>query len=91
MPPYATRLVDHRRARDEPIAEALVIPFSMIVLDVLCYRATEVLLPDRNQPVEAFFLDRSHEAFRVSGWRKRCVVRDISEDRECCRATGADR
>jgi len=32
---HATRLADHRRARDQLIIEALVIPFALIVLDVL--------------------------------------------------------
>jgi hypothetical protein len=58
VPPYATRSIDDRRSRDESIVEALVIPFSVVVLDVLRHSAPEVPLPERNQPVEAFCLDR---------------------------------
>ena len=66
MPSDATRDPDDRRARDEAIAEALMIPFSVVVGDVLRHRAPEMLLPDRNQPVQTFFFDRPHETFRVS-------------------------
>jgi hypothetical protein len=62
MAPYTTGPVWCRRARDQPIIETLVIPFAMVVLDVLCQRAPEVPLPERNQSVEAVFLDRPHEA-----------------------------
>jgi len=37
----------------------------MIVLDVLGHGAAEVPLPNRNQPVQTFFFDRSHEPVRV--------------------------
>ena len=30
---HATRHLDHRRARDQPIVESLVIPFAVVVLD----------------------------------------------------------
>jgi len=42
-----------------------MIAFVMIMRHILSHRATEVALPDRNQPVEAFFFDRSHESFRL--------------------------
>ena len=42
-----------------------MIPFAVVVLDVLRHGAPEMPLPDRNQPVKAFFLDRPHTAFRV--------------------------
>ena len=41
-----------------------MIPFAVVVLDVLCDRPPEMPLPDRNQPVQAFFFDRPHEAYR---------------------------
>jgi hypothetical protein len=44
----------------------LVIPFGLVVLDVLRDGAPEMPLPDRNQPVEAFFFDRPHEALCMS-------------------------
>jgi hypothetical protein len=43
-----------------------VIPFGVVVLDVHRDGASEVPLPDRNQPVEAFFFDRPHETLRAS-------------------------
>jgi hypothetical protein len=48
-----------------------MIPFAVIVVDVLCHRATEVPLPQRNQAVQAFSFDRSYEAFGVGArvWR----------------------
>ena len=42
-----------------------MVPFSVVVGDVLRHRAPEMLLPDRNQPVQAFFSGRPHETFRV--------------------------
>jgi hypothetical protein len=42
-----------------------MIPFAVVVLDVLRHGLPEMPLPDRNQPVKAFFLDRPHETFRV--------------------------
>jgi hypothetical protein len=43
--PHAARPVGHRRARDEPILETLMIPLAMIVLDELCDSVPEVRLP----------------------------------------------
>src|SRR2546425_11433605 len=65
VPPHATPPIDDRRSLDESIAEALVIPFAVVVRNVLRHRASEVPFADRNQPVEAFFRDRSHEALRI--------------------------
>jgi len=58
---YTTRPVDDWRPRNEAIVEALVIAFVVIVLDELCDRSSEVLLSDRNYPIETFFLNRSDE------------------------------
>ena len=58
MPSDATHHPDDRRARDAAIVEALMVPFSVIVGDVLRHRAPEVPLPDWNQPVQAFFFDQ---------------------------------
>ena len=65
MPSHTTRHADYRPARDEAIVEALMVPFSVVMGDVLGDRVPEMLLPDRNQPVQAFFFDRPHEPFRV--------------------------
>jgi hypothetical protein len=59
------RHLDDRRARDEAIVESLVVPFSMVVLDVLRHGPPDVSLSDRRQPVQAFFFDRPDEAFRA--------------------------
>jgi hypothetical protein len=58
--------LDHGRGGDEAIADTLVIPFGVLVLDVLRYGAPEVPFPDRNQPVQAFFFDRPHDPFGIT-------------------------
>ena len=57
--------VTRRHPRDQPIAEPLVIPFAMIVLDILRHRVPEVPLPERNHPIETFFLDGPHESLGI--------------------------
>ena len=42
--PYATGLVDHRGSIDEAIAESLVVPLAVIVLDKLRHGAPEMAL-----------------------------------------------
>ena len=34
-----------------------MIPFEMVVLDKLVHRSTKMALPQRDDPVEAFFFD----------------------------------
>jgi hypothetical protein len=51
-----------------------MISFAVIVGDELRDSSSEVLLAERNQPVETFFVDRPHEAFRV-GIRIRGLIR----------------
>ena len=46
--------LDDRRSRNETIVQALMIPFGVVVLDVLRHRTPEVPLTDWNQPVQAF-------------------------------------
>jgi pimeloyl-ACP methyl ester carboxylesterase len=41
----------------------LVIALAMVMGDVLCECATEMAFADRDDPIEAFGLDRSYEAF----------------------------
>src|SRR6478672_686944 len=48
------------------MVESLVIPFAVVMRDVLRHCVANVPLSDRNQPVQAFFFDRPHEPFRVS-------------------------
>jgi hypothetical protein len=56
--PHAAGPVNRRGVRDQPIVEPLVIPFGMVVLYILRHGAPEVMLPLRNDPVEAFVFDR---------------------------------
>ena len=79
-PSHATRHLDYRRARDEAIVEALMMPFAVIVLDVLRHGPPEMPLPDRNQPVQAFFLDRPDDAFRVGVRIGRALGREHDAD-----------
>jgi hypothetical protein len=65
MSSHATPHPDYRRARDEAIVESLVVPFSVVVRDVLRHGPPEMPLPDRNQAVQAFLFNRPHETFRV--------------------------
>jgi hypothetical protein len=55
----------HRCAHDQPIAKSLMIAFAMIVRDELHDEAPEVPLPQRNDPIQALFLDRPDESFCV--------------------------
>jgi hypothetical protein len=61
----ATRHLDHRQARDQPIAESLVIPFAVVMLDEFRHGSPEMLLADRNQPIEAVVFHDSADAFHV--------------------------
>jgi hypothetical protein len=65
MTSHTIRHPDDRRGRNEAIVQSLVIPFGVVVLDVLPHGAPEVPLTDRNQPVQAFFFNRPYEPFRV--------------------------
>ena len=42
-----------------------MIPLAVVVRYELRYRSSEMAFPDRNDPVETFFLHRSHEPLRV--------------------------
>lgn len=50
-----------------------MIALAIVVLDVLGDRAPEMALTERHDPIEAFLLDRAHEAFGV-GIRVRRLV-----------------
>src|SRR5687767_6954575 len=58
----ATPHLDHWQARNQAIAESLVIPFAVVMLDECRHGSPEMPLADRNQPIEAFFFDRSYES-----------------------------
>ena len=42
-----------------------MIPFAVVMFDEFRHGSPEMPLADRNQPIEAFFFDRSHEPFGV--------------------------
>ena len=42
-----------------------MVPFTVVVCDELRHRSSQVDLAERNDPVETFFCERAHEAFRV--------------------------
>lgn len=50
---------------DQLVAEPLVRPLSVVVLDVFSDHVPYMLLPERYDPVEAFALDRSDEPLGV--------------------------
>jgi hypothetical protein len=62
---HATVGTDGRCGHDQQILQALMIPFAMIVLDELAQGTAEMALTYRNQPVDAFFFDRSDKALRM--------------------------
>ena len=55
---------------DELVADALMIPLSVVVGDEFVYRSPKVLLPEQYHAGEAFFFDRANESFRrtASTW-----------------------
>ena len=63
-----------RHTINEFVAEPLMIPLAMIVLDVLRHRLPQVAFPEGNHSIETFLLDRAHEAFgigiRVGGLKR---------------------
>ena len=52
-------------ALDEPILEALMIPFPMIVIDEFLEGPSEMALPERYDPIEALVFDRPHKSFGI--------------------------
>ena len=42
-----------------------MIPFAVVMINEFRHGSPEMLLADRNQPIEAFFFDQSHEPFGV--------------------------
>src|SRR4029453_9604267 len=60
---HATRRIIGPRPRDDQrIGESLVIALTMIVHHEFRHRAPEMPLAERNQPIQTFFFDRSHES-----------------------------
>ena len=50
---------------DQLVVHPLVIPLSVVMLDVLRDRPTEMTIAERDHPVQTLLFDRSHEAFGV--------------------------
>jgi hypothetical protein len=58
----------HRRRRiDQRIAETLVITLTMMVFEEFADGPSQMALPERNDSIEAFVLDGSHETLRMRG------------------------
>ena len=53
------------RSFEQLVVASLVIPLSMVVLDVLVDDEAEVALAERNDPVEALFFDGPHEPLGI--------------------------
>jgi hypothetical protein len=52
-------------AGNQDVTQPLVIPLAMVMGNVLRERATKVTFADRDDPIQAFGLNRSHDAFSV--------------------------
>ena len=61
----AVAVCQGRYRHDQLIAQALMVAFAMIVLDELANGSPEGRFTDKNDPVQAGFLDRPNEALRV--------------------------
>jgi hypothetical protein len=48
-------------ALNQGVLQTLMIPLAMVMRDKLRHRSSDVTVSDRNDPVETFFLHRSHE------------------------------
>jgi hypothetical protein len=59
------RVVLGRFRHDQPVLQALMVPFPVIVLSERHEPATEMRLAQDHQAVQTFFLDRSDEPFGV--------------------------
>ena len=47
------------------VADALMVPLTVVVRHEICNRATKMALPQQDHALEALLLDRPHESFRV--------------------------
>jgi len=64
----------------EPILQALAIPLPMIVLDEFRQGASEMPLPQRNDPIETFCFDRPNKTLGVGDhpqWALKNVCQDV--------------
>ena len=59
---YAVGLADALLGLDQPIGQALMIPFAMVVSHELLDGTTQTGLAEENHPLQALRLDRSHES-----------------------------
>src|SRR4030095_971901 len=65
-----------RRTVNQGVLQTLMVPFTVVVCNEIRPRSSEVGLSERNDPVQTFFLQRPHEAFRV-GIRVRRLIRRL--------------
>ena len=57
--------LERRRAVDQFVLKALVVSLTVVMLDVLGDRPSEMAFTERNHAVEALVFDRADEALRV--------------------------
>src|SRR4051812_17833031 len=61
----AADTLERECAFDQLVRKALMIPLTVIMLDVLGDRPAEVTFAERDHPIEALVLDRAHEPFGI--------------------------
>ena len=66
--------------RDQCVVNPLVIPLAMVMRDVIRDRSSQIPLADRNQPIEALFVDGSYEAFGIGIRIRRPIGRQHDAD-----------
>jgi hypothetical protein len=75
-PPNEAAVMPTSNTLDQFVAEALMVAFAMVVDHELPERTTQMPLTQRNEVVQAFFLDRANKPLRVRiavRGAKRCV------------------
>ena len=78
MSANAAAIVHRRRALNQFVREALVIPLTVVVLDVLRNRPPEMTFAERDHAMETLVLERAHEPLRV-GIRVGCLTRCLHD------------
>ena len=49
----------------KPVVESLMVSLVVVVLDVLSREQAQVVLTERDHPIETFLFDRAHEPFGI--------------------------
>jgi hypothetical protein len=78
-----TVAISSRDWLNQLVANALMVPFAMVVGHELDDRATKMSLPQQNYAIEALLLDRPHEPFRLGVAVGRAERRANDSDSPC--------